>query len=319
MPKKCLTFLCLCCMLFLLPLLFSGAYHIHVLILTMMNIVLATSLRLILLSGQMSLAHGGMLTIGAYTSALLAMKVSVPFWAAFLLSGTCVFLVAWTVGYPFMRLKGIYFSIVTIFFSEMVVLLAQQWEGLTGGSGGIYNIPRPAGLTIFGVSVLNFSTGKGFYYLLASVTVLTLVFLYMLEQSRFGMTLKAIEQADALCESFGVNTTTYRVAAFAIGSFFAGLMGSFYSHYVTALTPDSFGFLFTVYVLIYMIVGGQNSLMGPVLGATFLTLLPEFLRPLKALTPFIYAGILLFMVFFVPEGLSGLVWKVGSKLLRRHA
>ena len=122
--------------LFALPLLLSGPYHIHVLILTMMNVVLASSLRLINLSGQMSLAHGGMMTIGAYTSALLVMKAGLPFWAAMPLAGFAAALIAYLVGFPFVRLKGIYFSIVTIFLSEVVVLTAQQWQSLTGGSRG---------------------------------------------------------------------------------------------------------------------------------------------------------------------------------------
>jgi branched-chain amino acid transport system permease protein len=319
MSRRYIPFLLFCCLVLLLPFFLRGAYHIHILILTMMNVILTASLRLILLSGQMSLAHGGMLTVGAYTSALLVLKASFPFWLAFIMAGLFAFFLAWLVGYPFMRIRGIYFSIVTIFFSEMTVLLAQQWEGLTGGSGGIYNIPRPDSVHLFGVKVLDFSSRTGFYYLLALIMLATLLVLHLLEDSRFGLTLKAIRQADILCESFGVDTTLYRVLSFAIGSFFAGIMGSFYSHYVTAITPEAFGFLFTVYILIYMIVGGEKSPLGPIVGAAFLTLLPELLRPLKSFTPFVYAGILLAIVYFLPEGLSGLILKWTERLGRGHA
>ncbi|HUJ68267.1 MAG TPA: branched-chain amino acid ABC transporter permease [Syntrophorhabdales bacterium] len=292
--------------LFLLPLLLPGPYYIHVFILTMLNIVLASSLRLINLSGQMSLAHGGMMTIGAYTSALLVMKAGLSFWVAMPISGFVTALIAYIIGYPFVRLKGIYFSIVTIFFSEVVVLTAQQWQSLTQGAAGIFGIPRPNPVSLFGILHVNFSSKVDFYYLALVLMLICLIILYAVEKSRIGMILRGVQQADSLAESVGIDTTGFKVLAFAVGSFFPGVLGAFYSHYISAINPDAFAFLFTIYILIYMTVGGENRFFGPILGAAVLTILPEVSRPLKAFEPFVFAAVLIAVIFFVPEGMVGL-------------
>lgn len=289
------------------PIFLSGPYYIHILILTMMYVVLASSMRLINLSGQMALSHGGMMTVGAYASALLVMKAGFSFWVAMPVSALFVALIAGVIGYPFVRLKGIYFSIVTIFFSEVVVLTAQQWQSLTGGSAGIFGIPRPNA-----VLMVDFASKTDFYYLMLVLMVISLAILYAVERSRIGMILRGIQQADSLSESVGIDTTGYKVLAFAIGSFFAGFMGAFYSHYISAINPDAFAFLFTINILVYMTVGGEKRFIGPILGATVLTILPEVARPLKAFMPFLYAAVLIAVIFFVPEGMVGL-----PKLLKK--
>jgi len=302
--------------LFFVPVFTSGPYHIHVLILTIMNIILASSLRLINLSGQMSLAHGGMMTIGAYASTLLVMKLGLSSWVSMPLAGLSAALIAGLVGFPFVRLKGIYFSIVTIFFSEMVVLTAQQWRSLTGGSTGIYNIPRPNPIVIPGILNITFSSKADFYYLMLVLMLISLFILYTVENSRIGLTLRGIQQTDSLAESIGIHTTGFKVLAFSIGSFFAGLTGGFYTHYISAINPDSFGFLFTIYILIYMTVGGDKKFIGPILGAFVLTILPEVLRPLKAFMPFFFAAVLMAIIFFMQEGLVGLPGRL-KKAFRR--
>jgi branched-chain amino acid transport system permease protein len=297
--------------LVVLPLFLSGPFYIHTFILVMMNIILASSLRLISLSGQLSLAHGGMATLGAYASTLLVMKLGFSSWAALLCAGVFTALIAALAGIPFVRLKGIYFSIVTIFFSEMVVLIAQQWDSLTGGSGGIYNIPRPDKLPFF-----NFNVKVDFYYLALFLMVLSLIILYAVERSRVGLTFRGIRQTDSLAESVGINTAGYKILAFAIGCFFAGVVGAFHSQYISAISPDAFGFLFTIYILVYMTVGGAESFIGPIIGAFALTILPEVARPLKQYVPFIYAAVLIAVIFFMPDGLAGIPARV-RKAARR--
>jgi len=297
--------------LIVLPLVLSGPYYIHTFILTMMNIVLASSLRLISLSGQMSLAHGGMATVGAYASTLLVVKLGFSSWVALPCAGLFVALIAALVGIPFVRLKGIYFSIVTIFFSEMVVLTAQQWESLTGGSGGIYNIPRPDKVPFF-----DFTSKIDFYYLALFLMLLSLLVLLAVERSRVGLTLRGIRQTDSLAESIGVNTPGYKILAFAVGCFFAGVVGAFHSQYISAISPDAFGFLFTIYILVYMTIGGAESFIGPILGAFVLTILPEVARGLKEYVPFIYAAVLIAVIFFMPDGLAGIPTRM-RKAMRR--
>jgi branched-chain amino acid transport system permease protein len=297
--------------LIILPLALSGPFYLHTFILTMMNIILASSLRLINLSGQLSLAHGGMVTIGAYVSTLLIIKLGFSSWLALLCAGLFAALIAGLAGIPFVRLKGIYFSIVTVFFSEMVVLTAQQWESLTGGSGGIFNIPRPNPLPLF-----DFSSKMDFYYLALFLMLLSLIILYAVEHSRIGLTFRGIRQTDSLAESVGIDTSGYKILAFAIGCFFAGIVGAFHSQYISAISPDGFGFLFTIYILVYMTVGGAESFLGPILGAFVLTILPEVARALKQYVPFIYAAVLIAVIFFLPEGIAGLPFRI-KKAVRR--
>jgi branched-chain amino acid transport system permease protein len=280
----------------------------------MINIILASSLRLINLSGQLSLSHGGMMTIGAYTSTLLVMKLGLSSWVSMPIAGFSAAIIAYLVGFPFVRLKGIYFSIVTIFFSEMVVLTAQQWRSLTGGSTGIFNIPRPNPILIPGILNLAFSSKVDFYYLALVLMFISLFILYAVENSRVGLTLRGIQQADSLAESVGINTTGFKVLVFSIGSFFPGLTGAFYSQYIMAIGPDSFGFLYTINILVYMTVGGDKMFIGPIVGAFILTILPEVMRPLKAFMPFFYAAVLIAVIFFIPEGIAGL-----PKRLKRAA
>jgi branched-chain amino acid transport system permease protein len=292
--------------LFLIPLFVTGPYVTHILILTVMNIILASSLRLINLSGQLSLAHGGMITIGAYTSTLLVMKLGLSSWVALLLAGFSAAVIACLVGFPFTRLKGMYFAIVTIFLTAMVTLLAQQWRSLTGGSYGIYNIPRPDPIVIPGILNITFTSSVNCYYLVLVIMLVSLVILYAIEHSRIGLTFCGIQQSDSLAESVGMNTVGFKVLAFSIGCFFAGITGGFYSQYIMAISPDTFGFLFTIYILIYMVVGGQKNFIGPVLGAFILTILPEVMRPLKQFQPFFFAAVLMLVIFLMPEGLVGL-------------
>lgn len=289
----------------------KGPYILHVFILIMVRVVLASSLRLINLTGQLSLAHGGLVTLGAYASALLAMKAGLSTWLAMLLAAILAGLVSCLIGFPFSRLKGIYFAMVSIFFVQVIVLTVQQWRSLTGGASGLYNIPRPD--AFLGIE---FKSKTSFFFLMLVLMLVSLLIMWAVERSRVGLTFRGIQQADSLAESVGINTTGYKVLAFSIGGFFNGLVGAFYAHYVSALDPTAFGFLFTIYVLIYMIVGGAGSFAGPIIGAALLTVLPEVARPLESYMPFVFAAILMLIIFLMPEGLVGLPQRL-SKLVRR--
>ena len=289
----------------------KGEYLLHLFILMMMNVVLATSLRLINLSGQLSLAHGGMVTLGAYTSALFVMKLGLSSWLGLLAAGVVAAVVSCLIGIPFTRLKGIYFTMVSIFFVQIVILTVQQWRSLTGGASGLYGIPRPDGF--LGIV---FKTKSSFFFLILVITVVSLLIMWAIEHSRVGMTFRGIQQAGSLAESVGINTTKYKVLAFTAGGFFAGIVGAFYAHYISTLDPTAFSFLFTIYILIYMIVGGAGSFLGPIVGAAFLTLVPEVARPLKSYMPLLFAAILMLVIFFMPEGLVALPTRL-IKALRR--
>jgi branched-chain amino acid transport system permease protein len=314
---KPLGFGALFVVLLLLPQFIRQPYVCHIFIMMGVNIILAVSLRFIAMSGQFSLGHAGMVSIGAYTSALLVIKGGLSFWLALPLSGLTAMSIACLVGYPFTRLKGIYFTMVTLFLAEFIRLTAEQWKSLTGGVSGIMTIPRPNPIIIPGLLNADFASKTDFYYLILMMVGITLLIFYAIESSRVGMTFLSIQQSESLSESIGINSTRFRVLAFGIGCFFAGIDGSFYSHYFSAIAPGSFGFLLGIYIFIYMVVGGMKRFAGPMIGAVILTLIPEFARRVKAYEPFVFAAILLLTIFFLRGGIISLPERLSKIITRR--
>jgi branched-chain amino acid transport system permease protein len=303
---KPLSYSALIIFLFLIPLFVTSPYLLHIFIMAGIGVILASSLRLIFNSGQFSMAHGGMMSIGAYTSALLVMKLGLSTWAALGAGAAAAAVLALLVGYPLVRLKGIYFALGSVFLEEIIRLIAQQWTDITGGVVGLTSIPKPDPIVIPGLLNIDFASKVDFYYLALVLVLFTLLILYAIERSSINQTFCSIKQSDSLAESVGVNTAKFKVLAFTIGCFFAGLAGAFYSQFMTVITPSAFGFVYTVYIIVYMVVGGERKFYGPIIGAVILTFLPESVRILKEYQPYVFAGVLMLVIFFLPEGLVSL-------------
>jgi branched-chain amino acid transport system permease protein len=269
--------------------------------------------------GQLSFGQAGMMTIGAYTTALLSTKLGVPSWLALGAAPVTAAILALAVGYPFMRLKGVYFSLCTIFFSVILQLIADQWQNVTGGSFGINNIPQLSSIVFGDFLTIDFSSKVTYYYFMLILVLVVLVICYALEKSRLGVTWFSIKESDALSRSIGINITNYQVLAFCIGSLFAGLAGGLYAQYNAVITPGAFGFTYAVYVLLYMAVGGAKRFAGPILGSFVLILVPEIARPLKQYQPYLFAGVTILVIFLLPDGLISLPQRVISIIReRRH-
>ncbi|MEW6663692.1 MAG: branched-chain amino acid ABC transporter permease [Thermodesulfobacteriota bacterium] len=305
--------------LFLVPLFFvKTPYILHVLIMILVNIMLVSSLRLIDNTGQLSLCHGGMMSIGAYASALLVMKMHVSFWAALPMSGLFVLVFAGIVGSAFARLKGVYFAMATLFLTEVIRLVEEQWRSLTDGVSGLIGIPLPNPVAVGTLVNIDFSQSRVyFYYLILCLTIVTVLILYAIEHSRIHTTFLCIKQNASLAESTGINATKFKVLAFGIGSFFAGIAGSFYSHYIACINPETFGLIFSLNLVIYMVVGGASTFTGPMIGAVIFTLVPEIFRDLKEYMPLVFAGILVMVIFFLPDGLVSLPRALGRSVRER--
>jgi branched-chain amino acid transport system permease protein len=318
---KPLSYSTLIIFLFLIPLFITSPYYLHIFILAGIGIMLACSLRLIFNSGQFSMAHGGMMAIGAYTSALLVMKLGLSTWAGLGLGAAAAAVLALLVGYPLVRLRGIYFALGTVFLEEIIKLVAQQWTDLTGGVVGLTSVPKPDPIVIPGLLNMDFTSKVDFYYLALVLVLLTLLILYAIERSRINQTFLSIKQSESLAESVGVNTAKFKVLAFTMGCFFAGLAGAFYSQFMTVVTPSAFGFVYTVYVIVYMVVGGEKKFYGPIIGAVILIFLPESVRFLKEYQPYVFAGVLMLVIFFLPEGMVSLPQRLKTFIRerRKHA
>jgi branched-chain amino acid transport system permease protein len=316
---KPLGYSALLILLLLMPLLMRGSYYLHTFIMAGIYIILACSLRLIATTGQLSLAHGGMMAVGAYVSTILVMKLGFSTWVALPLAGLAAMSIALLVGSPFGKLKGIYFAMGTLFLGELIRLVIEGWAGLTGGKWGVLNVPHPDPIIIPGLINIDFASSTHFYYFILILVLITLLILYAIEHSRIGITFAAIQQADILAEAVGMNVARLKVIAFGIGCFFAGIAGAFYSHYLTALNPAAFGFLPTIYIVIYMIFGGIQKFYGPIIGVLILTFIPELASGLKEYQPFLLAAVLMLVIFWLPEGLVGLPHRLRELARKRFS
>jgi branched-chain amino acid transport system permease protein len=293
-------------LLFLLPVIIGSQYILYVLIWLGISIALTSSLRVISLSGLLSIGHGGLMLIGAYTSALLVMKLGLSSFLALILAGVAAGGFACLIGFPFARLKGMYFSMVTMFMTEVILMVSEQWKSLTGGSAGIMDIPRPDPIKIAGIIDIGFKSYIDLYYLMLILVIVSLIVFYLIEHSRIGRSWQAISRDDLLAESVGINVAAYKVLGFTIGSFFAGVCGAFYSQFYNVITPSEFGFFFSIYILVYMIVGGRRSFIGPVIGCLLLLLIPELIGGLGGYRPFVFVAILMAVLYTLPDGMASL-------------
>ena len=273
-------------------------YLLNLLIMTGIWTTSVWGVRLIMSTGQLTLGHAAYMAVGAYASTLLVMKVGLSFWLAFPLSGFISAFVALLIGYPTLRIKGVYFAIITFAFAEIIRLIIMIWPGFLGGSGGIPGVPSPS--PIFSIS---FTGRVPFYYLILFISVVSYLVMVGIERSRIGKIFSAIHEGDDLAQSIGINIMKYKIIAFCLGCFFAGVSGSFYAHYFNFASPEFFTIWQSVYCLLFVIVGGAGSVYGPTLGSFFMTLVPEFLRGTKEYEPVVYAVILILVMFLLPGGL----------------
>jgi branched-chain amino acid transport system permease protein len=287
----------------LVPLL--GDYYIHVFALVLINIILAASLRPSLNCGQLNIGHSAFMCVGAYTSALLAKHYALPFELTLLAGALLATVVGLIVGYPALRLRGVYFAMVTVAFVEVIRLIAAIWVPLTRGNSGLSGIPKPS---LLGITLVSKSSQ---YYLALGLTAIALFVLWRLERSRLGMTWRSIGLADNLAQSLGVNIAAHKLLAFAVGCFFAGVAGAFYAHFIRFLFPPEFGFLVATNILVYNFVGGRGHFVGPIVGATFLSLLSEPFRGSAYETIFFSIAMLL-TILFLPGGLITLPGKLAE-------
>jgi branched-chain amino acid transport system permease protein len=304
--SRIIGYLVLLAFIFSLPTIAGGnGYYIHVLILCVVNVILASSLRAISTTGQISLGHAGFMSVGAYTSAIVVMKLGFSTYAGLLLGGLVAAIVAVVIAFPVTRVKTLYLAMLTLFLGVFISLGLTEFRGVTGGTSGIISIPSLDTISILGLN-LDFTTRTANYYFISIVMVIVLAFLFTLDHSYIGKTCKAIAQDDALAASSGINVTKYKVAIFCIGCFIAGVAGGFDAHYLSVITPDSFGIFPSIYIMIYVIVGGPQRFAGAVIGAVVLTIIPEAFRAFKEYQPLIFVAILYLVVFLLPGGLVSL-------------
>ena len=278
-------------------------YIARIVMLSGIAITLAVSLNLINgFTGQFSIGHAGFMAVGAYSSAYfsvnygarlaLAMGDGTLGWIVVLLAATligalCAAIAGLVVGVPSLRLKGDYLAIVTLGFGQIIVVFLNNIEAI-GGARGYSGIPIV----------------KSFFWIFL-IAILTIVIVYNIVNSAFGRALISIREDELAAEAMGVNTTRYKVAAFVISSALAGAGGVLLAHFDGYLNPKSFEFIKSFEILIMIILGGLGSIVGSVLGAILLTILPEALRGFAQYRMVIYSLLLIILMITRPQGLLG--------------
>jgi branched-chain amino acid transport system permease protein len=290
-------------------------YVYRILVLCGLNIILALSLNLVNgITGQFSIGHAGFMAVGAYVSAAFTVYATPrlfgvgtdagmaaaagPFILALLLGGTVSAFMGFLVGLPSMRLRGDYLAIVTLGFGEIIRVAILNIDAV-GGARGFAGIPQRTDLAW-----------------VTAIAVLTFVFLRNLVRSYHGRALLAIREDEIAAEALGVPTTRYKVWAFVIAAFFAGVAGGLFSHY-TYLHTNSFTFMKSIEVIVMVVLGGMGSLTGSLLGATILTALPEMLRFASADRLIIYSLLLVILMISRPQGILGTKEIPWGRILRR--
>lgn len=299
-----------------LPHAMPAPYYIHLLTLALIWIVLAQGQNLTQgFVGYVSIAQAGFMGIGAYASTLLAVNGGFSVWTTLVLAPLFTGFAALLAGYPSLRVKGHYFSIVTLAYNMVIFIVLMTFSALTGGEAGITDVPRPSELTLFGY-VFSFEGRSNLnYYALAlfCATVATTVCALVLH-SRVGRVMVAIRQNEDLAEAMGVVTSRYKLFAFVLSAMLAGLAGTLYAHYIGFLNPEPFGVDSSLNVILAVILGGSGTLLGPIVGAVSVTFLPEILRFADSYRLITYGLILVVATIFLPKGLVPLVGNLWRRI-----
>ena len=266
-------------------------YMMQILVNVGIAIVLALGLNVIVgLTGQLSLGHAAFMSIGAFTSAMITIKSGLPFSVNLMVTGVVTAVVAAIIGFPILRLTGDYLAICTLGFAEIVKVFFLNFE------------PTNKAL---GLTVPNAKTVIPMPIYVWVVVVLAIILVTFVQSSRFGRALKAIREDEIAAEAMGINTAKYKIQAFALGSFMAGIGGGLYAHFLSYINPSDFGFLKSVDILSMVVLGGLGSVPGTVIGSAVLASAPEFLRFMSQYRMLVYGALLVFLMVFRPNGLLG--------------
>ena len=300
----------------LIPVIVTDAYFLHILIMAAIWISLATNFNIILSAGQLSLAQIAFFGIGAYTSGLLTVKLGFPFLPAMVLAALFTCLMGFLIGRITLKMRGAHFILVTFAFGEICRLVSRNWVGLTNGPMGLRNIPFPS-IRIPGLIDLQLTSYQSQFYMAIILALISIYVAYRLRYSRIGRAFNALRVSEPLAESVGISHFKFVITAVLVSTFFTGMTGSFYAHYVTLVSPEIFSFAYMISLLMMVMGGGRNSIAGPVVGALIFTLLPEFLRAFEVYRMLIFGALLTIIVIFLPEGMVPQLSSLYLKLFKR--
>jgi branched-chain amino acid transport system permease protein len=279
---------------------FAGSFVQHLAILSCLNVIAVAGLALISRSGQLSFGHAAFLAIGAYVSVLSGQRLGFGPWLSGLLGMAAAGLIAALLGAVILRLRGVYFVLVTFAFGELARLALLDWPDITGGANGITNIPP---IAFFGSPL---DTRPKFYAMAAAIALLSILALRAVFRKPLGHAIDSVAQNPALAESTGLSVFRIQLLVFVAGCALAALSGFLQARYIGYISPESFNTSVSTGLIIMLVIGGRDSVWGPFIGAIVLTPLPEFFRGAVQTQYVLYGAALILIMRFLPGGLASL-------------
>jgi branched-chain amino acid transport system permease protein len=300
----------------LVPLAAHDEYALHIGIMVMFSVILATSFNLIVgYVGEFPLGHTAFFGIGAYSAALLSVRAGLPIYVTVPLAGIVAGISGLAIGAVTLRLRGPFFVIVTLCFAEVLRLVANNWVDLTNGPMGVSGIAKPA--IIAGAS--GAEQKLWFYYAGLFLAAVSLLISYRFVYSNIGRAAVAVRENRFVAQSIGIWPFHMGLVTFVLAAAIGGLGGGFYAHYISYVGPEVFGFSFMITMIIMVLAGGKGTLAGPVVGAVIVVVLEEYLRDFKELRFSIFGLIVVGVVIFLPRGLMGFIGRRHETYERKAA
>lgn len=303
--------------LFLLPFAITNPYIMYIINLILIYALLALGLDLIVgYTGQVSVGHGAFFGIGAYTAAIVAKKVGLSFWLTLPFSIVITAAIGFIIGFIGLKLIEEYLVMATLAFGTIIWLVFLNWTDLTGGPMGIAGIPAPPTIKLGGFE-FPFLQYHDYYPLLLIFVYLGILITRLLIRSGFGRACTAIRDDELAAQAMGIPVFKTKVTMFTISATFCGAAGALYAHFLHVVSPETFTFSMSVTILTMVMIGGQGSIAGAIIGASILTISSEALRETPELRMLIYGFLIVIMIMFFPKGIMGLIQIIKRRFLQR--
>lgn len=302
LKHRVIAIFALCLILILLPMFINNNYLIILFNQTFISIIVLIGLNFITgLMGQMNLGTAGIMALGAYTSALLTTKLSMSPWLAIVFVIFLGLVLGVGLGYPSLRIKGIYLALTTLGFSEIIRIVINNLVNLTGGPTGVRNIP---GFNIFGYTIKG---ARPYYYFLLCTTIFLIFIAVRIIDSKWGRAIKAVKDDELAVEACGIKLSTIKIFAFTLCCIYGCIGGAMYGHLIGYINPTDFTFDTSIRYLMMLMIGGIGSIPGNILGAFIVNMLPEILRFLGNFYWLVFSIIVLVSSVLIPNGLISVI------------
>jgi branched-chain amino acid transport system permease protein len=294
-------------------------YQTNIMVLALIFVVLGLGLNITVgLAGLLDLGYVAFFAVGAYTYGILNSFWGIGFWISLPIGGLMGALFGIALGFPILRLRGDYLAIVTLGFGSIAKIVIENWEEVFNGAKGIAGIPRPG---FFGMDMSIEAATTYTYYLMILMVVFTIFITNRLKDSRIGRAWMALREDEIACVAMGVDMARTKLGAYALGAFWAGLVGVIFAARNTYINPNSFTFMESALVLSIVVLGGMGSIVGVIIAALVLILMPEYLRAFSEYRMLMFGAVMVLMMIFRPEGLIANVRRkyTGGKVVTEDA